>query len=232
MSDRVFISTLGRGLARAACTGGGAAVVEILLEDTAVTCLAADPLQAGRVYAGTQGRGVLRSDDAGSSWRPLGPLGPTGQLDSRAGRYDGQGDRRQPAGKRMSSMREPNPRRLFKSEDGGASWHELLAFQRIRGRRFWFSPAERPFTAYVQAIALSPGDPARIVVGIEFGATVVSDDGGQELEQSPARVAARLPRPALSRGRRQLGIRGGRYGRRCGVQPRRRPHLDAGTGGA
>ncbi len=31
----------------------------------------------------------------------------------------------------------------------------------------------------MQAIALSPCDPARIVVGIEFGATVVSDDGGR-----------------------------------------------------
>jgi len=68
---------------------------------------------------------------------------------------------------------------LFVSRDGGASWTELTWFRRIPGRRFWFSPAEKPFTAYVQAIALSPADPTIIVVGIEFGAVVQSRDGGQ-----------------------------------------------------
>jgi hypothetical protein len=41
------------------------------------------------------------------------------------------------------------------------------------------SPAELPFSAYVQAIALSPTDPDVIVVGIEAGATVRSADGGK-----------------------------------------------------
>jgi hypothetical protein len=65
------------------------------------------------------------------------------------------------------------------SEDGGANWEALAGFQRIRGRRLWFSPAARPYRAYVQAIALSPTDPDRIVAGVEFGATVVSVDGGR-----------------------------------------------------
>src|SRR5262249_22940555 len=42
-----------------------------------------------------------------------------------------------------------------------------------------FSPAETPFTAYVQAIALSPTDPWTMVVGVEAGAVVQSRDGGQ-----------------------------------------------------
>jgi hypothetical protein len=41
------------------------------------------------------------------------------------------------------------------------------------------SPAEPPFSAYVQAIALSPVDPGVIVAGIEAGAVVRSEDGGQ-----------------------------------------------------
>ncbi len=46
-------------------------------------------------------------------------------------------------------------------------------------RFFWFSPAELPFTAYVQAIAISPTDPDVLVAGIELGAVVRSCDGGQ-----------------------------------------------------
>jgi hypothetical protein len=42
----------------------------------------------------------------------------------------------------------------------------------------WFSPAEKPFTAYIQGIALSPSDGDRIVAGVEAGATVFSSDGG------------------------------------------------------
>jgi hypothetical protein len=46
-------------------------------------------------------------------------------------------------------------------------------------RRLWFSPAGKPYTAYVQGIALSPTDPERVVVGIEFGAILLSRDGGK-----------------------------------------------------
>src|SRR5271166_5267189 len=65
------------------------------------------------------------------------------------------------------------------SRDGGANWADLRSFRRIRSRWFWFSPAEKPYSAYVQAIALSPTDPSTIVVGIEAGAVVRSTDGGQ-----------------------------------------------------
>ncbi len=70
------------------------------------------------------------------------------------------------------------PACLFISHTGGRHWDELVAFRRIRARWLWFSPAENPFTAYVQAIALSPTDPQTVLVGIEFGAVVQSRDGG------------------------------------------------------
>jgi photosystem II stability/assembly factor-like uncharacterized protein len=71
------------------------------------------------------------------------------------------------------------PARLFVSRDGGAHWAELESFRHIPWRRLWFSPAEPPFTAYVQGIALSPTDPRTILAGIELGAVVRSSDGGQ-----------------------------------------------------
>jgi BNR/Asp-box repeat protein len=68
---------------------------------------------------------------------------------------------------------------VLRSNDGGANWTELASFRRIPSRWFWFSPAEKPHSAYVQAIALSPTDPKTLLVGIEFGAVVQSRDGGQ-----------------------------------------------------
>lgn len=167
MNAHVFIATTGNGLARASRSPDNEWSVESLIADHDVRCLASDPLDQRVVYAGTQGSGVLRSEDRGRTWRPAGLDGHI--VKSLA-----------------ISRAEPGtvyagtkPALVFVSRDGGAHWTELTAFRRIRSRRLWFSPAERPYTAYVQAIALSPTDPNVINVGIEAGATVRSTDGGE-----------------------------------------------------
>jgi photosystem II stability/assembly factor-like uncharacterized protein len=166
MNANVFIATTGNGLARASRSPDNEWSLEYLIADQDVRCLASDPLNQKVVYAGTQGSGVLRSEDLGRTWRPVGLDGHS--IKSLA-----------------VSRSEPNtvfagtkPALVFVSRDGGVHWAELIAFRRIRSRRLWFSPAEKPYTAYVQAIALSPTDPNIINVGIEAGATVRSADGG------------------------------------------------------
>ena len=161
-----FISTTGGGLARASKCSGGQWEVQFLLSGQDVQCLATDSLNPNTVYAGTRGRGVLRSDDRGATWRQAGMEGMT--IKSLA-----------------ASPTEPGtvyagtkPALVFVSRDGGHKWSELSAFRRVK-RWFWFSPAEKPFTAYVQAIALSPSDPNVIMAGIEAGAVVRSADGGK-----------------------------------------------------
>ena len=167
MSATCFLATTGHGLARAARRPNGEWTVESLLAGHDVRCLAADPADAQVIYAGIQGSGVVRSIDHGTTWQ-------------------GAGLDRQIVKALAVSRIEPGvvyagakPARLFVSRDGGVHWRELESFRRIRSRRFWFSPAEKPFIGYVQAIALSPTDPNVIVVGIEAGAVVGSEDGGQ-----------------------------------------------------
>ncbi|HSI97647.1 MAG TPA: hypothetical protein VK926_04735 [Gaiellaceae bacterium] len=162
---RALLAAARHGVARAEAAGG-AWTVERVLDGVDVRCLAADPLEEGVVWAGTQGDGLYRSDDAGRSWRPSGIAGRV--VKSVA-----------------PSPTEPGvvyagakPALIFTSRDGGTTWSELESFRRIRGRRLWFSPAEKPFTAYVQGLALSPADPRVIVAGIEVGAVVRSEDGG------------------------------------------------------
>lgn len=168
MGMTVLLATTGRGVARAATPRVERAwSVDVTLADHDVRCLASDPRHPQTVYAGTQGAGVLRSDDAGQTWRPSGLAGHIVKslAVSRVAPdtvYAGT-----------------KPARVYVSRDGGTTWHELEGFRRIRARWHWFSPAEPPFTAYVQALALSPSDPYVIIAGIEFGAVVRSVDGGR-----------------------------------------------------
>src|SRR6266568_1224786 len=121
-----FISTTGRGIARAALNADSAWSVEHLLAELDVRCLAVDPLNHAVVYAGTQGGGVLRSDDKGRTWRPA---GLNGQIVKAL----------------AVSSTEPGivyagtkPTQVFVSRDGGLAWTELTAFRQAR-RWFWFS---------------------------------------------------------------------------------------------
>src|SRR6266567_3078639 len=151
MSMNTFLATTSQGLARASQSASGEWSVEFLLSEQDVRCLAADPLNSRVIYAGTQGQGVLRSEDGGKTWRSVGLAGHIVKALAAS--------RTQPG----TVYAGTKPALLFVSRDGGASWMELASFRRIRSRWFWFSPA----------------DPKVILVGIEAGAVVQSLDGGQ-----------------------------------------------------
>jgi hypothetical protein len=163
--NRTFISTNGSRLARAEGDANNHWTVEFLLEGVNVRCLAADPLNRDVVYAGTQENGILRSDDRGKTWLPSGMKGRVVKAIAVSPAESGL---------IVAGTRPPG---IFISHDGGQKWTELESFRRTK-RWFWFSPAEKPFTAYIQGIALSPTDPNVILAGIEAGAVVRSTDGG------------------------------------------------------
>jgi len=85
-----------------------------------VRCLA----RAGRrVYAGTNGWGVLRSDDDGATWETTGLAGV------RARSIAADGDR---------VLVGAQPVAVHRSDDGGGGWHALASFPR---RSYWWQPA-------------------------------------------------------------------------------------------
>jgi photosystem II stability/assembly factor-like uncharacterized protein len=159
----VLLGLPGQGIARALRQGPDWRV-EAVAAELRVRCLAAGP--SGEVWAGTQGSGVYRSADGGASWHPAGLSGRIVKAvapspDDARVVYAGL-----------------KPASVWVTRDGGGSWSELEGFRRIRGRRFWLSPAERPGTAYVQGLGVSPTNAELLVAGIEFGAVVRSEDGG------------------------------------------------------
>ena len=169
MAPKTFLATQPAGLTRASLETGRWQISRSLAGET-LTCLAADPGRPHRVFAGTRGRGVLRSLDAGQTWQAAG----------LSGRFVKSLAVSPPQPNRLYAGTKPPA--LFVSEDGGETWNELAGFQRARAW-WWRSPAEADLGAYVQAIALSPADANVILAGIEAGAVVRSADGGRSWER-------------------------------------------------
>jgi hypothetical protein len=166
MNNKIFLSCFDKGVARAAQSSNGDWAVEQIAGEFKINCLVAGPTNPARVFAGTPD-GVLVSNDYGLTWHPRGMAGQI--VKSLA-----------------VSPHDANiiyagtkPAFMFISRDGGQSWAELEGFRHIPNRWWWFSPAEPPWKAYVMAIAPSPADLNVILAGIEFGAVVRSEDGGQ-----------------------------------------------------
>ncbi len=177
-----FLSATEHGVLRAERTPDGRWTVTRRAQGHCVTCLAAStslraraaPATPERVYAGTRD-GVLRSDDGGATWQPCGMSGQIIKslaVSPHPSTGSGQVTDVIFAGSK--------PATLFRSDDGGASWRELTGFRRIPNRWWWFSPADPPDRRpYVFAIAPSPTEPEVVLAGVEFGAVVRSEDGGE-----------------------------------------------------
>ncbi|MFW6449111.1 MAG: WD40/YVTN/BNR-like repeat-containing protein [Halobacteriota archaeon] len=69
------------------------------------------------------------------------------------------------------------PSRLYRSDDGGDSWEEPSTLTEVPSASSWSFPP-RPDTHHVRWVEVDPSDPDRLLVGIEAGALLLSEDGG------------------------------------------------------
>ena len=106
--------------------------------------------------------GVRLSTDGGGTWQPS---ALEGDVFSVAAAADGT----------LYAGTEPSA--LFVSRDGGESWRELESLQKIPSRPTWSFPP-RPWTSHVRWIAPSPDEPDLLLVGIELGGLMRSEDAG------------------------------------------------------
>jgi photosystem II stability/assembly factor-like uncharacterized protein len=138
----------------------GAWTSEVVLDDVEPQCVAAD---SDRVLVGTRGDGLRVSGDSGASWEA--PDMPESDVFSVAiGPADGA----------LYAGSEPS--RLFVSRDG-ENWTEREALQEIPSRESWSFPP-RPWTHHVRWIAPDPQEAERLLVGIELGGLMYTEDGG------------------------------------------------------
>lgn len=150
-------------------------VATVSLLDKQCHCLAVDPHHPQRVYCGTFDDGLWYSDSAGLNWQPVGAALPHDAVMAVA----------------VSPLEVENglgvvwagtePSAIFRSTDGGQSWHEKTTLQEIPSKPTWSFPP-RPWTHHVRWIAPDPNVADRIFVGIELGGVMRSLDGGATWE--------------------------------------------------
>jgi photosystem II stability/assembly factor-like uncharacterized protein len=142
--------------------------VDLSLAGSGAQCLSLEPSSPGTIYVGCRGNGLWKSEDGGSTWADLGL--PQQDIFSVAV---------SPADGRVYAGCEPSM--LFVSADGGRTWKELEALRRLPSAPTWSFPP-RPWTSHVRWIAPSPDDGDVLLVGIELGGLMRSEDGGETWE--------------------------------------------------
>lgn len=156
----IFVCTRDGGLLRLR-RSNDTWVGDDVLEDAGAQCVA---VKGRRVLVGTRDQGLLFSADAGASFKQA-DLPERGVFSVAISDADGA----------LYAGTEPS--RLFVSRDGGR-WSELEALQQIPSREQWSFPP-RPWTHHVRWIAPDPRDGERLLVGIELGGLMYSDDAGE-----------------------------------------------------
>lgn len=166
---RVFAAT-DTDLLKLTATDAGFAA-ETVLEGAGAQCVATGRRDHAVVCCGCLGGGLWLSRDGGATFEHA-PL-PEKDVFSVA----------------VSAADEAlyagcEPSRLYRSRDGGESWEELGALLEIPSAPTWSFPP-RPWTSHVRWIAPSPHDADLLLVGIELGGVMRTEDGGRSFHDHP-----------------------------------------------
>jgi photosystem II stability/assembly factor-like uncharacterized protein len=129
-------------------------------------------LESGALIAGTHGLGVARSDDGGMTWR---------LVNAGLSHFDVWTVKAERLGGRERLFAGTLPAHLFVSDDGAASWRELTALRDVPSALQWSFPPP-PHQGHVLDVG-ALGD--SLYVGIEVGALLRSDDGGETFSELP-----------------------------------------------
>ncbi|APW97685.1 hypothetical protein CHINAEXTREME_07820 [Halobiforma lacisalsi AJ5] len=146
------------------------------LEGHTLECVAASADAPERVFVGTFSDGLHRSTDGGDTFERL-ETGADFVSDAV-----------------MSLAVSPHdpdvvyagtePSRVYRSADGGDSWTHLEGIVDLPSAEEWYFPP-RPHTHHVRWLEVDPFDPDRLYAGIEAGAFVYTEDGGETWHERP-----------------------------------------------
>jgi photosystem II stability/assembly factor-like uncharacterized protein len=160
--SRSLLAATGDAIVRIEPAGSGWHA-DTLLDEPGLQCLAA---QGDFIVAGSRGRGVWMSEDGGTTWEnaqlPQPDVFSVAISAANGAVYAGC-----------------EPSMLFRRLDDG--WEELEALRRLPSAPTWSFPP-RPWTSHVRWIAPNPHQAELLLVGIELGGLMRSEDGGATWE--------------------------------------------------
>lgn len=166
--DTFVIATPQAVLIRRSGSGGE---VERYLSGLNPECLAIDSGDPDRIYLGTHGDGLWRSDDAGRSWERSDRGIPVNIITALAVEPNSE-----PGPGVVYAGTEPST--ISRSDDGGETWVELPALLDLPSSGGWSFPP-RPDTHHVRWLGADPNLSGRLYAAIEAGAFVWSGDRGE-----------------------------------------------------
>ncbi len=149
--------------------GPGGLQMDVQLQGVETTCVAIDAANPRRVYCGSAQQGLMRSEDAGDTWHPVGAGIPSRHISAVA------------VGKDETVWAGTEPTALFRSHNGGATWDECETLKTLPSAPTWSYPP-RPHTSHVRWIEPDPLENGRLFVAIEQGGVMRSLDNGATWE--------------------------------------------------
>jgi hypothetical protein len=173
--------------------------------------LKGSPVDPNRIYAsqssGWFGQMIQRSDDGGHSWQTV---GNKFAYDGATGTHQWYDGTQHPwefarVWHLEPSLSDPDTvyagaedAALFRSKDGGQSWHELAGLRRHESGPQWQPGAGG---MCLHTIVLDPTNPLRIFIAISAAGAFRTDDGGQSWRPiNRGLVSAQIPNPTAEVG--------------------------------
>lgn len=150
--------------------------------DARLQCIAASEDAPERVFCGTFGDGLYRSEDAGVTWEHVDVAENVMSLTVAPHDPD-------------EVWLGTEPSAVYHSTDGGETWTEKSGLTDLPSSSEWYFPP-RPDTHHTRWIAVDPGDSEHLYVGIEAGALVQTYDAGETWEDRVS--SARLDNHTLT----------------------------------
>lgn len=145
------------------------------LVDRRLECVATTTERLERILVGTFETGLQRSTDGGDTFERVG----TDTIDQNA------------VLSLAVSPRDPEliwagtePSAVYRSTDGGETWELRPGLTDLPSADNWSFPP-RPHTHHVRWLEPDPSSPGRLYLGIEAGAFVRTDDGGDTWQDHP-----------------------------------------------
>lgn len=145
------------------------------LRDHRLECVAATPARPDRLFVGTFESGLHRSTDGGETFERVGvdTITQEAVLSLAVSPHDPD-----------VVWAGTEPSRVYRSADGGANWEPRPGLVDLPSSDRWSFPP-RPHTHHVRWLEPAPDEPGRLYVGIEAGALVRTDDGGDSWQDHP-----------------------------------------------
>jgi photosystem II stability/assembly factor-like uncharacterized protein len=133
----------------------------------------------GRLLVGTLDDGLYRSTDAAGTaldsdgWERVGTEMSDRVTSLAASPHDPE-----------VAFAGTEPTAVWRTDDGGGTWRELEGVTDLPSADRWSFPP-RPHTHHARWLEPDPHDPARLYVGVEAGAFVYTEDGGETWRERP-----------------------------------------------